>query len=139
MRFKPMKSTFFALAILTGAGSQAFGQDPQHKTEQAPAQSSEPVYMVVEKQPEFPGGKFERSKFFAQNLSIPKTAKKSRWIYVSFIVNTDGSLQDVVIKKGVSPEYDQEVLRVAQSMPNWIPGSQSGKLIRVRYILPVEF
>jgi protein TonB len=70
---------------------------------------------------------------------MPKAAKKSRRIFVSFIVNTDGNLQDVVIAKGLSPEYDQEVLRVALSMPNWIPGSQSGKLIRVKYILPVEF
>ncbi|MHA4741262.1 energy transducer TonB [Dyadobacter sp. MSC1_007] len=139
MKSKPMKSTIFVLAILTGAGIQTFGQDTQHKTEQTPGQSSEPVFMVVEKQPEFPGGKFERSKFFAQNLNIPKIAKKSRRVLVSFIVNTDGSLQDVVIAKGLSPEYDKEVLRVAQSMPNWIPGSQSGKLIRVKYILPVEF
>jgi periplasmic protein TonB len=139
MRSKPIKSIFVALVILTGAGSQTFGQATQHKTEHSSAQSSEPVYMVVEKQPEFPGGQLERSKFFAQNLNIPKIAKKSRRVIVSFIVNTDGSLQDVVIKKGLSPEYDQEVLRVAQSMPNWIPGSQSGKLIRVKYILPVEF
>jgi protein TonB len=134
-----MKAIFVALAIFTGTGSQIFGQDTQHKTEQAPAKFSEPVFMVVEKQPEFPGGKFERSKFFAQNLTMPKAAKKSRRIFVSFIVNTDGNLQDVVIAKGLSPEYDQEVLRVALSMPNWIPGSQSGKLIRVKYILPVEF
>jgi periplasmic protein TonB len=134
-----MKSTFVALAILTGASSQTFGQATQQKTEQGPAQSNEPVFMVVEKQPEFPGGEFERSKFFAQNLNKPKVARKSRRVIVSFIVNTDGTLQDVVIKKGLSPEYDQEVLRVAQSMPNWIPGSQSGKLIRVKYILPVEF
>jgi protein TonB len=60
-------------------------------------------------------------------------------VFVTFIVNTDGSLEDVVIAKGLSPEYNQGVLRVAQSMPNWILCSQSGKLIRVKYILRMEF
>lgn len=135
-----MKSLIFkaaVLALLPGIPFVTVAQTKQLKSEQTLRQSNEQVYMVVEKQPEFPGGSLQCSKFFAQNLKIPKLMTTRR-VFVSFIVNADGSLQDVLIAKGQGPEYDQEVLRVAKSMPNWIPGSQSGKSIRVKLILPVE-
>lgn len=132
-----IRVAFFALAATLEMTSLTLAQTKQNANEQTSQQSNEPVFMVVEKQPQFSGGSLERSRFFAQNLKIPKTSKTRR-VVLSFIVNTDGSLQDVSIVKGQSPEYDREVLRVAKSMPNWIPGSQAGKLIRVKYSLPVE-
>ncbi|WP_090380916.1 energy transducer TonB [Dyadobacter sp. SG02] len=131
-----IRAAFFAIAATLGISTLVVAQTKELKTETA-QQSTEPVFMVVEKQPEFPGGSLERSRFFFRNLRIPKSIKRRR-VFVSLIVNTDGSLQDVLIVKGQGPEVDQEVLRVAKLMPNWIPGRQSGKPIRVKYILPVE-
>lgn len=129
----------FTLTVILGTTPPVLAQTQtkELKTEKALHQSSEPIFMVVEKQPEFPGGNLERMRFFTRNLRIPKTTKPRR-VIVSFVVNTDGTLQDISILKGQTSEYDLEVLRVAKSMPNWIPGSQSGKSIRVKYILPVE-
>ena len=98
--------------------------------------------MVVEKQPEFPGGEDARKKFIAENLLTPKSTSEHKItgrVFISFIVNTDGSRQDVAILKSLSPEYDKEALRVINAMPKWTPGSQSGKTVHVKYLLPIEF
>lgn len=131
-----MKYTLLILALLI---LPCMAHRAQAQTAPSVAdQRNEPVFTVVEKQPEFPDGEIARKKFFASNLNIPASGKK-RKMFVSFIVNTDGSLQDIAIAKSRDPEYNEEVLRVAKLMPDWIPGKQSGKAIRVKYMLAVDF
>ncbi|HEV7379570.1 MAG TPA: energy transducer TonB [Dyadobacter sp.] len=104
--------------------------------------SEERVFTVVEKQPEFPGGENARKEFIAENLLTPKSTPEHKIngrVFISFIVNTDGSRQDVTILKSLSPEFDKEALRIINLMPTWTPGSQSGKLVRVKHLLPIEF
>ena len=54
-------------------------------------------------------------------------------------VNSDGSVRDIKVMRGVDPSLDKEAVRVIQSMPKWIPGRQNGKAVSVRYTLPVTF
>ena len=60
-------------------------------------------------------------------------------VYASFIINTDGSLSDAKILKGLGQSYDDEVLRVISLMPKWKPGKQNGKTVPTLMNIPVKF
>ena len=60
-------------------------------------------------------------------------------VFVSFVVNTDGSVQDVQVLKGVGFGCDEEAIRVIKSMPRWNPGKQSGRAVRSRFTQPITF
>lgn len=104
----------------------------------SPQVSNEKIFLVVEQQPEFPGGSIALKEYIAQNLVTP-TPKTAGKVFVSFVVNADGSLQDFELKKGLSPAHNEEALRLVKTMPKWQPGMQSGTALRVRYLLPIEF
>ena len=60
-------------------------------------------------------------------------------MYLSFVVNADGSLADVSVAKGIGFGCDDEALRVVEAMPRWRAGRQAGRAVRVRFSLPVVF
>lgn len=100
------------------------------------------IFQVVEEQPMFPGGMQEMMKFLQQNIKYPKEAQeqgKQGRVIVQFVVNKDGSIVNDSIVRSVDPLLDAEALRVVRSMPNWTPGKQKGKPVRVRFTLPVTF
>ena len=100
------------------------------------------IFQVVEEQPMFPGGMQEMMKFLQQNIKYPKEAQeqgKQGRVIVQFVVNKDGSISNDSIVRSVDPLLDAEALRVVRSMPNWTPGKQRGKEVRVRFTLPVTF
>ena len=100
------------------------------------------IFQVVEEQPMFPGGMEEMMKFLQQNIKYPKEAQeqgKQGRVVVQFVVNKDGSISNDTIVRSVDPSLDAEALRVVRSMPNWTPGKQKGKPVRVRFTLPVTF
>lgn len=115
----------------------------------APAPIAKPVekeddviFQVVEKSAEYPGGMQELYKFLNKNLNYPAAAKEAGIqgrVVCQFVVNKDGSLVDVKIVRGLDPDLDREALRVINMMPKWKPGEQSGKKVRQRYTLPVQF
>jgi protein TonB len=76
------------------------------------------------------------------NIVYPKEAvadKVTGTVFVSFVVNADGSVSDVQVLKGIGSGCNEEALRVVQNMPNWLPGRQSGQPVAVRYSLPIRF
>ena len=100
------------------------------------------VHISVEKMPEFPGGITEMNRFIARNLKYPLLAQENGIqgrVVCQFVVNTDGSIVDIKISRGVEDSLDAEVIRLVKSMPRWIPGRQDGKPVRVRYTLPIRF
>ncbi len=106
-----------------------------------PAEEGE-IFQVVEEQPMFPGGMQEMMKFLQQNIKYPKEAQeqgKQGRVIVQFVVNKDGSITGDSVVRSVDPLLDAEALRVVRSMPNWTPGKQKGKPVRVRFTLPVTF
>lgn len=108
---------------------------------EAPAREELP-FLKVEQDPEFPGGLSAIGNFFQKNLKYPRQAiqaSMSGKVYVSFVVNTDGSLTDVQVLKGIGFGCDEEALRVIRAMPRWKPGKQVGRAVRVRFNLPVAF
>ena len=100
------------------------------------------VFEIVEEQPEFPGGMEAFMKYLAKNIQYPERAVDNGIqgkVMVRFVVERDGSVASVEIKKSVDPALDKEALRVVKSMPRWKPGKQQGKAVRTRFSVPVVF
>ncbi|MBQ8047934.1 MAG: energy transducer TonB [Prevotella sp.] len=98
------------------------------------------VYDVVEEMPQFPGGSKALMEYLNQNLRYPETEECAQGrIIVGFIVNEDGTLSNFELKRSLTPALDKEALRVVKSMPNWIPGRQNDKVVKVRYYVPILF
>ena len=100
------------------------------------------VYSMVSEQPSFPGGMQEMMKFISENRKYPAEAKAKDIhgkVIVAFVVERDGSLSDVKIRRGIGYGCDEEAIRLIKSMPKWTPGKKNGKAVRVSFMLPVTF
>ena len=106
------------------------------------AQEEEPVFQAVEQMPTFPGGTEEMMKYLGKNTQYPQTAAENGiqgTVFVQFVVDKHGKITDVKVIRGVDPELDKEAVRVAKSMPSWLPGKQNGEAVRVAFTMPVKF
>ena len=104
----------------------------------------EPIMNIgaVEQKPEFPNGEAAMFKFLHDKIKYPSVAIENNiqgTVYISFVVNTDGSITDVKILRAVAGGCSEEAARVVGSMPKWSPGRQQGRAVRVAYTLPVKF
>ena len=107
-----------------------------------PEPEEEEIFMVVEDAPEFPGGTQALLDYLRKNIKYPQICRENNIqgrVLVSFVVNKDGAIVDPQVVKSVNPSLDKEALRVISGMPNWKPGSQRGKPVRVKYTVPVNF
>jgi TonB family protein len=106
--------------------------------------NQEKILFVAEERPSFPGGEAEMQKFLQSNLKYPATERELNIMgkcYITFVVEKNGSLKNIKILKGIpgGPGCDEEALRVVMLMPNWNPGKQNGKAVRVQTNLPIQF
>jgi TonB family protein len=101
------------------------------------------VMVVVDKMPEFPGGNEELMRFIGTNVRYPIESIKNRQqgrVYVGFIVDIDGSVSKVKVVRSSSYNLlDKEAVRLVKAMPKWTPGYQDGKLVKVSYVVPINF
>ena len=100
------------------------------------------VYNVCELMPCFKGGDAALLQYLGKTARYPQSAqkiKKEGCVIVSFIVEKDGSLSDFKVERAVDAALDAEALRVMKAMPNWLPGQQDGRFVRVRYSVPLRF
>ena len=96
----------------------------------------------IEAYPEFEGGMKAFYKFIQKNLRYPASAldqEKQGKVFISFVVERDGAISDVKVLKGVGYGMDEEASRVIKKSPNWKPGKQNGKTVRVRFNMPITF
>ena len=108
----------------------------------APIDKDDEVFMVVEEQPEYPGGTEALLNFLRENINYPEYCKENKIqgrVIVTFVVEKDGSIVEAEVVKSVSDELDAEALRVVNLMPKWKPGKQRGENVRVKYTVPVNF
>lgn len=100
------------------------------------------IFTVVESDPEFPGGMDALYKYLEDNIKYPQKAKDndiSGKVYVTFVVEKDGSITNPRLLRDIGGGCGQEALRVVKAMPRWNPGKQRGKPVRVQFNLPVSF
>lgn len=99
-------------------------------------------FWPVEVMPEFPGGQVELRRFILMNMRYPEKAMKEGIqgkVFINFTINENGKIVNPKVVQSVSPELDQEALRVVKLMPDWKPGMQSGKAVSTDYVMPVDF
>lgn len=130
--------------ILIAANSSYAGEKDQSLQEPPPVKKevTEEIFVVVEEQPEYPGGLEAMMKFLSDSIVYPDEAKAKGIqgrVICNFVVMKDGSIDDVNVVRGVDPLLDAEAVRVLKSMPAWKPGKQRGQAVNVRYTLPLEF
>ena len=80
--------------------------------------------------------------FIEENLHYPKECAEKGLqgrVIIAFVVERNGTLTDIRVIKSVNPALDKEALRIVNLMPKWIPGRQSYKTVRVKYIIPITF
>ena len=134
---------------------------------EAEKSGADPVFTVVEEQPEFPQGMQALFKWLGQNIKYPAIAQRAKaegTVYIGFVVEKDGTITNVKIKRDApviirdtitiietngikgnkiveKTDYSlgKEAVRVIQMMPNWKPAKQGGKVVRVAYTLPIKF
>ena len=108
------------------------------------SKSEETIYDSndVEEKPQYPGGQEALWKFISQNLSYPAVAQENGVqgkVVVSFVVEANGVLSDIEIKRGVDPSLDREALRIVRAMPRWKTGKIKGVPVRVKQSIPISF
>ena len=92
--------------------------------------------------PEFPGGDVGLSKYLAENVKFPENAKKdslSRKVFVQFVINQEGDVENVKVVRGVDKAFDKEAIRVVENMPKWEPAKQFGKPVKFTHTIAVAF
>ncbi len=102
----------------------------------------EEIFLVVEEQPTFPGGEDKMFEYLYSNIKYPQVAKENNItgrVFLTFVVEKDGSIANAKILRDIGGGCGQEALRVVKSMPKWSPGKQRGKPVRVQFNLPVVF
>lgn len=102
-------------------------------------QVDDPILSFAEQMPEFNGELYE---YLSKNINYPVEAKENKIegkVIVQFIVEKDASVSNVAVIKKAGWGMDEEAIRVVRAMPNWKPGKQNGKPVRVKYTLPINF
>ncbi|MEO8236100.1 MAG: energy transducer TonB [Flavobacterium sp.] len=94
-------------------------------------------YEDAEVKPEFPGGYNEFMKFIAKNFKTPEVEGLSGIVKISFVVETSGKISEIKILKDIGSGAAEEAVRVVSKSPNWSPGEQDGKPVRVTFQLPI--
>jgi len=127
---------FFSFIIFVGKDNISYAQsDVSDKSD----------YLKLEQldsQPEYPGGFEAMYQFLRATIIFPKMARENHIqgkVYVSFIVDVDGSIKEPRVLEDVGGGCGQEALRVIKLMPKWKPGIKSGKPVRVLLNIPIVF
>ena len=118
----------------TGNGDNLIGQE---------GTASDEPFFLVEVMPSFKGGGLEKFReWITKRTKYPDAAiaKKIRGtVFLTFIVEKDGSVSNVTVVRGVDPLLDDEAIKAISESPKWTPGLQRGEPVRVRYSIPLNF
>lgn len=129
-----MKKLLFLSAFLCTLSFGAFAQSEVSVDDE--------VFVVVEEQAEFPGGLDSMYAYIVKNLKYPELAKEKGIegrVFVSFIIEKDGSISNVKILRGIGGGCEEAAVEMIKNMPKWKPGTQRGKPVRVQFNLPIKF
>jgi hypothetical protein len=107
------------------------------------SQEGAALFFDVVDTPPSPVGGFEAwSRHLSENLTYPTSARMKGiqgTVLVSFIVNTDGTIEGIELVQGIGGGCDEEAIRIIKSSPNWTPGMIKGKAVRTRMKIPISF
>lgn len=125
---------FFYLALVFFTFQVAFSQDaPIHANDNT-------VYNTasIDVKPQFPGGYEAFYKYIAINYKTPAVSGLKGKVYVTFVVEKDGSLSGITVLKDIGYGTGKEAIRVLSSSPKWLPAEHNGYKVRCTFSLPIE-
>lgn len=140
--FKSLLITLVVFAFMSLANAQTTGTNQQKSDSIIQQNKHAVIFDVVEQMPQYPGGESALLKFISANIKYPVIAQENGTqgtVVVKLVVNTLGEVENAKVIRSVSPECDNEALRVVCLTKNWIPGKQNGKLVNVHYTIPIQF
>ncbi len=101
------------------------------------------IVLVSQIPPSFSqGGNEGLLAFLRNNINYPTYAREvgiSGIVYLSFVIEKDGSVSNISVQRGIGGGCDEEAVRVLKLMPPWSPGRNNGLPVRVKFTLPVKF
>jgi hypothetical protein len=122
-----LKSIRFAVLVVVMSVTAAFAQDNY-------------IHNNVENPPEYPGGLYSQVSFIKANLRHPVSAVKLFGrVFIRVVIRSNGWITDPIVLKGLSPEYNQEALRVVKMFPQYKPGRLRGRPVACYLIIPIMF
>lgn len=128
--------------IVAQTAQQVKPSEEQKVVTQEKPKAEDPVFAVVENMPDYPGGQDAMFKYLVENIKYPAEAKTKGVqgrVFITFIVEKDGTVTNVKVLRGIGSGCDEEGVRVVSAMPKWVPGTQRGQAVRVQYNLPIKF
>jgi len=135
---KYLSILFFIIPVYLSAQTDTFAvakPEAKEKTET-------PVFSLVEQPAEFPDGDVEFLKFIQRTIQYPQMERDNNIqgkVLLRFVILEDGSIENIVVARGVSPGLDKEAVRVVKLLPKFKPAKQRGKPVKVYFNLPVSF
>lgn len=98
------------------------------------------VYLYVDKLPSFPSGKEGLIKYMNKHLKWPQVdGDVQGTVLLSFVVTTGGTIESINVEKSLVKEFDDQVIKMVQSMPKWNPGISKGEKVNVKLYMPIDF
>jgi protein TonB len=130
-----MKKAILVLAVIFGC---QFGYAQEVKPT-SPKAEDNLIYNTagIDVKPEFPGGFQEFYNYIGKNYKTPSVAGLKGKIFVTFVIEKDGSLSDIKVIRDIGHGTADEAIRVLKECPKWLPGEQNGQKVRVLYSLPI--
>lgn len=131
----------YSILIIIFSQINVFCQD-ENNVDSIATKTRKSDSLLVEMLPQYPDGTEAMYRFIAKNIKYPEKAKNALIegkVYASFVIEKDGTVGEMKILKGIGYGCDEETLRVIALMPNWTPGMQNNKAVRVQMNLPVSF
>lgn len=101
-----------------------------------------PIVEFPDVEATFPGGVADMKRWIAENMVYPQMAienEQEGTVYVSFVVELDGSISNVDISRKIDEDLDREAKRVVRQMPKWKAGEAGGKKVRTKCVIPIKF
>lgn len=129
---------FILTILMTGCGSSK--KQAQNAID---SKAKDEPYFLVEVMPTFRGGDVKKFREWIRNKVIyPQSAVNNKIegkVYVTFIIETDGSVSNVFVVKSLDPSIDKIVVEAIQSSPKWSPGLHRGSAVRVQFSMWLNF
>ena len=124
----------------TGISGQGTNAEGKGSLDEAGGGIVGEIYGSADINPQFPGGDRAMQEFIKANLHYPEIARSMNItgaIHIYFVIQSDGTVKDVKVIKGLQPDLDKETVRVIWLMPPWKPGIRGGVPVNVRCIIPI--
>lgn len=112
------------------------------KAEMPKLRATERIFVSVLQQATFPGGEERMFEYIKEHLEYPNLSKRKQkegMVYLTFMVEPDGSIGNTTIVKSLGPAYDENAIKVLKKMPKWRLARFNGYSIRSEYMISIPF